>query len=63
MEMDFNFICPTKIYFRNHGISLIGKIIADDYNFKKVYLIYGGKSLKKNGYYDKIIKSLNEYQD
>ena len=60
MNMDFDFICPTKIYFRNEGVSLIGKIIHDDYHFRKVYLIYGGKSLKKYGTYDKIINSLKE---
>lgn len=60
MNYDFNFCCPTKIYFRVNGISSIGKIIRDDYNFKKVYLIYGGHSLKKMGAYDKIVQSLEE---
>lgn len=58
--MDFDFQCPTKIYFRNEGVSQIGSIIADDYHFKKVYLIYGGSSLKKYGTYDKITDSLKK---
>lgn len=59
-NFDFDFECPTRIYFRNRGVSLIGKIIKDDYHFQKVYLIYGGHSLKKSGAYDKIVSSLKE---
>lgn len=58
--MDFTFQCPTKIYFRNRGVSSIGDIIAKDYNFKRVYFVYGGDSLKKYGTYNKIINSLKE---
>ncbi len=60
MGMNFDFICPTKIYFRNEGVNLIGEII-EQYHFKKVYMIYGGSSLKKMGAYDKIIASLREH--
>ena len=49
MQDDFDFVCPTKIYFRENGVGEIGKIIHDDYRFKKVFLIYGGSSLKKRG--------------
>lgn len=62
MNLDFTFVCPTKIYFRNEGVALIGKIIKEDYHFKKVYLVYGGHSLKKMGAYDKIVSSLKEHQ-
>lgn len=62
MDMTFQFVCPTKIYFQNESVASIGKIIQDDYHFKKVYLIYGGQSLKKMGAYDKIIASLKEHQ-
>lgn len=58
MKDDFDFVCPTKIYFRENGVGEIGKIIHDDYRFKKVFLIYGGSSLKKRGAYDKIVDSL-----
>ena len=60
MDDDFTFCCPTKIYFRENGVSLIGKIIKEDYGFHKVYFIYGGHSLKKSGAYDKIVSSLQE---
>ncbi len=61
MTNDFDFCCPTRIYFRENGLSLIGKIIKEDYHFSKVYLIYGGHSLKKMKAYDKVVASLNEY--
>ena len=57
MKDDFDFVCPTKIYFRENGVGEIGKIIHDDYRFKKVFLIYGGSSLKKRGAHDKIVDS------
>lgn len=60
MTMDFTFCCPTKIYFRVNGVSLVGKILKEDYGFKKVYFIYGGGSLKRSGTYDKIVASLKE---
>jgi alcohol dehydrogenase YqhD (iron-dependent ADH family) len=56
----FDFCCPTKMYYRPNGLSLLGKIIAEDYGFHKAVLIYGGESLKKTGNYDKIISSLKE---
>ena len=34
MKDDFDFVCPTKIYFRENGVGEIGKIIHDDYRFK-----------------------------
>lgn len=60
-DLTFNFCAPTKIYFRPGGVSLIGKILKEDYHFKKVFLVYGGSSLKKSGAYDKIISSLKEF--
>lgn len=58
--MNFDFCCPTKIYYRENGVSLIGNIIKEDYGFSKVYLVYGGHSLKVNKTYDKIVVSLKE---
>ena len=60
MQDNFDFVCPTKIYFRENGVGEIGKIIHDDYRFGKVFLIYGGSCLKKRGAYDKIVNSLKE---
>ncbi len=60
MNLDFDFHCPTRIFFRVNGVSQIGKIIHEEYGFHKVYLVYGGNSLKKSGAYDRIIASLKE---
>lgn len=60
MKEDFDFVCPTKIYFREYGVGQIGEIIKKDYRFKRVFFVYGGSSLKKRGAYDKIISSLKE---
>ncbi len=57
---DFDFCCPTKIYFRNEGVSEIGKIIREDYSFRKVFFVYGEHSCKKSGLYDKVTDSLKE---
>jgi hypothetical protein len=57
---NFEFEVPTRIIYRPNGVDTIGGIIADDYSFKKVMLVYGGKSLKSNGVYDRIVKSLND---
>lgn len=54
----FTFYCPTKIYFRENGLSTIGDIVAKDYGFKKVFLVYGGKHLKESKQYDVISDSL-----
>lgn len=56
----FDFQAATRMYYRPNGLSEIGKIIKDDYNFNKVYLIYGGHSFKNNGGYDTVIISLKE---
>ena len=57
---NFEFEVPTRIIYRPNGVDTIGGIIADDYSFKKVMLVYGGKSLKSDGVYDRIVKSLND---
>ncbi|MFA6829153.1 MAG: iron-containing alcohol dehydrogenase [Bacilli bacterium] len=54
----FDFYCPTRIIYRPEGVSLIGKILKEDYGFKKAFLIYGGKSLKESSTYQKIVDSL-----
>ena len=58
-KFDFEFSCPTKIYFRENGVGTIGDIISKNYGFTKVFLIYGGESIKKYGTYSKVIESLN----
>lgn len=58
-NIDFNFVCSTKVFYKNEGVSEIGDIISG-FRFKKVYLVYGGHSLKDSGTYEKIVKSLND---
>ncbi len=59
-NLDFTFCCPTKIYLRDHGVAQIGTIIKKDYSFKRVFFVYGSKSIKANGTYQKITNSLKE---
>lgn len=59
-QESFDFCCPTRIIYRPEGLSLIGKIIREDYHFSKVFLVYGGKSLKETGRYALIAQSLKD---
>jgi len=56
---NFIYNIPTKIIFGKDEHKNVGKII-NDYGIKRVLLHYGGGSIKANGCYDDIIKSLNE---
>ncbi|MBC8495389.1 iron-containing alcohol dehydrogenase [archaeon] len=55
---DFVFQNPTKIIFGKGKISLIGDEIKNN-GYKKVLLLAGGGSIKKNGVYEQTIKSLD----
>lgn len=55
---DFELCLPTKIVFGKGKISLIGSF-AKDYG-KKLLLVYGMGSIKKNGVYQTVIKSLKD---
>lgn len=59
-NLNFEFTCPTKIYFYVDGVDKIGEIIRLDYDFKRVFLVYGSSSIKKNHCYEKVINSLKE---
>ncbi len=52
---------PTKIIFGEGTINQIGKEIKES-GINKVLMIYGGGSILKNGVYDQIIESLNQYE-
>jgi len=54
-----NFIAynPTKLHFGRGVMDGLGKTVAE-YG-KRVLLVYGGGSIKKNGIYDKAIQQLN----
>ncbi len=57
---NFTFHNPTKLIFGKDTISKIGKEISS-YGIKKVILLAGGGSIKRNGVFNKVISSLNEY--
>lgn len=55
---NFNFCCPTRVIFGKGTIAELPKYI--DRN-KKVLMIYGGGSIKRNGVYDQVKKALEGY--
>lgn len=56
---NFTYYNPTKIEFGKEKENNIGEYLEQS-GIKKVLLVYGGGSIKKNGLYDKIIISLNK---
>lgn len=56
--MQFTYVNPTRIYFGQQQISAITKAISQD---KKVLVIYGGGSIKRNGVYDQVADALKNH--
>lgn len=56
---NFDFYSPTKIYFGKERENEIGYIIKS-FGYCRIMLHYGQNSIKKNGLYERIVKSLNE---
>lgn len=56
---NFTYDIDVKAYFGKGQISQIGGLMAQ-YG-KKVMLVYGGGSIKKNGIYDKVMVAAKEY--
>lgn len=56
---NFTFDVSTKIFFGKGQISKLGEEIAK-YS-KKILLVYGGGSIKKNGIYDEVKNELDKY--
>ncbi len=55
---DFSFAMPTRIYF---GTSCLDNLPAEVGKYgKRVMLVYGKASIKKNGIYDKIVEKLSD---
>ena len=55
---DFTFYNPDKVYF---GKNQLGHLSEELLNFgKKVLLVYGGGSIKKNGLYDSIVTAAKD---
>ena len=55
---NFTYYNPTKLYFGEDAISGLGTELAK-YG-KKVVLVYGSGSIKKNGIYDEVVRVLEE---
>ena len=53
---NFSYVNPTKLYFGEGSLARLKEELPK-YG-KRVMLIYGGGSIKKNGIYDEIIKIL-----
>ena len=56
--IDFNFISPTKIYFGSNKEELIGQICLEG-GYKRVYIVIGQGSVKRNGLLDRVTNSLD----
>lgn len=55
---DFIYYNPDKIYFGKNALDSLGAELKK-YG-KKVLLVYGGGSIKKNGLYDEVVKAVKE---
>lgn len=55
---NFEFYCPTKAVFGKGSIAKLSELIDKD---KKVLMLYGGGSIKKNGVYDQVKEALKGY--
>ena len=57
--IDFDFISPTKIYFGTNKEQLIGRICLEG-GYKKVLIVIGQGSVKRNGLLNRVLTSLDE---
>lgn len=56
---NFEFICPTKVVFGKDTIAKLSDLIPTD---KKILVIYGGGSIKKNGVYQQTMDALKGHE-
>lgn len=56
--LDFNYYNPTRIVFGKDKIKELESLVSKD---KKVLVVYGGGSIKKNGVYDQVMTSLKDH--
>ena len=56
--MEFNYKNPTQIEFGKGKISVISELIPKE---SKVFVVYGGGSIKKNGVYNQVKDALKGY--
>jgi len=57
--LNFRFYSPTEFIFGKQTEKEVGKLLSD-YGAKKVFIHYGGGSIKKTGLYDTVIDSLKK---
>ena len=57
--IDFDFISPTKLYFGTNKEQLIGRICLEG-GYKKVLIVIGQGSIKRNGLLNRVLTSLDE---
>lgn len=55
---NFEFCCPTRVVFGKGSIAKLSELIDKN---KKVLMLYGGGSIKKNGVYDQVKTALKGY--
>lgn len=55
---NFEFCCPTKIVFGKGSIAKLSELIDKN---KKILMIYGGGSIKKNRVYDQVKEVLKDF--
>lgn len=55
---NFEFCCPTRVVFGKGTIARLSDLIDKN---KKILMIYGGGSIKKNGVYDQVKKALKNH--
>jgi len=56
---NFEFFAPTHVYFGRDEEKNVGKIIRN-YGYTRVFLHFGGGSVKRSGLYDTVVKSFAE---
>lgn len=54
--LDFTYDIPTKIHFGKNALDFVGEEVKKFSD--KVFITYGGGSIKKNGIYDKVISEI-----
>lgn len=55
---NFEFYCPTQVVFGKGSIAKLSELIDKN---KKVLMIYGGGSIKKNGVYEQVKEALKNH--
>ena len=56
---DFDFVSPTKIYFGTNKEEQVGQICLE-YGYKRVFIVIGQGSVKRNGLLDRVLESLDK---